>query len=204
VSAVRLAVAACLATVGVLAALLATDVRSWRAALESGDGVYAAVPARASWSASPRLGGLAEEVLALEGEVELRRGLQRYGEAAGLQARLDNAIAVAAARDRAAKALFAAARDSDRRGASQALTLLGILAFGAVSRGGDSNQVDAALSDFTDAVRADPANESAKFDLELLLRSTAASGVRIGPGPGGGLGKSGRRGAGGGVPGRGY
>jgi hypothetical protein len=87
---------------------------------------------------------------------------------------------------------------------SQVLTLLGILAYRASASGGAQSQVDAAISDFTDAVRADPANMGAAFDLELLLRLTAARGSRIEPGQGGGFGRTGRRGAGSGQPGSGY
>ncbi len=203
-TALRLVIGACLVVLAVPAVLLARDVRSWRAALETGDAVYAAAPARASWTPSTHVGALAEDLLGVEGEAALRRALQLYGKSVGLPVRLDNAREVATARARAQKALAIEARDSNRRRASQALTLLGILAFGAVAQGVDQTQVDAAAADFTDAIRADPTNELARFDLELLLRSTAAHGVRIGPGTGGGFGKTGRRGAGGGIPGRGY
>jgi hypothetical protein len=200
----RLAAAAVLVALAVLAALLAADVRGRHTALESGDAAYAANPARASWAASTRLGGLADDLLDLGGQVRLRRALELYRETAGLPARLDNAAQVAGARARAERALAAAAGDGDGGRASQASTLLGILAFGAVGRGSDETQADAALGAFTDAVRADPGNEAAKFDLELLLRSAAAHGVRIGPGVGGSYGPTGRRGAGGGIAGRGY
>ena len=105
-----------------------------------------------------------------------------------------------------AVALFglAAARRSAPEGASQALAVLGILAFEAVSANGASNQTDAAIADFTDAVRADPGNEPAKYDLELLLRLTAAHGDRTGAGQGSGVGRTGRRGGAGGLPGSGY
>jgi hypothetical protein len=198
-TALRLGFAACLVAAGVLAALLARDVRSWRAALKSGDAVYAADPARASWRPPTRLGGLAEDLLGIRPELRLRRALQLYRSSTARPPNLQNAPA----RVQAQAALAAAARDSNRRRASQALTLLGILQFRSAARGGDLTQIDAAASDFTDAVRADPSNEAAKFDLELLLRAAAAHGVRIGP-LSGGLGKTGRRGAGGGIPGRGY
>ena len=87
---------------------------------------------------------------------------------------------------------------------SQARTLLGLLTYRASAAGGEQDQVDAAIADFTDAIRADPSNAAAKFDLELLLRLSAASGTRPGQGLGTGSGRGGRRGAGGGVPGRGY
>lgn len=201
---VRLALAFLLVTVAVLVALLAADVRSWPAALESGDAVYAATPGRAVWTPSTRLGGLAETLLGVHEEVAQRRALQLYAVTRGLHQRLDNALDVQTARAQAQDALAVAARDSDPHRAAQARTLLGILTFGASSSGGSQSQVDAAVSDFTDAIRADPENDFAKFDLELLLRLTAAHGTRIGPGQSNGQGATGRHGAGGGVPGNGY
>jgi hypothetical protein len=204
VTALRLTLAALLVAVAVAVALLAADVRSWPAALDSGDSVYAATPGRAAWTPSTHLGGLAEGLLGTHAEVAQRRALQLYSLTVGVHQRLDNALDVQTARAQAQDALAAAARDSDGPRASQARTLLGILVFGASASGGSQDQVDAAVSDFTDAIRADPDNDLAKFDLELLLRLTAAHGTRTGPGQSNGLGPSGRHGAGGGVPGNGY
>jgi hypothetical protein len=204
VSGIRLAFAGLLAAAAVVVALLAADVRSWPAALASGDDVYAATPGRASWTPSTRLGGLAEGLLGVHDQVTQRRALQLYRVAIGLHQRLDNALDVQTARAQAQDALANAARDPDPRRAAQARTLLGILTFGASASGGSQSQVDAALSDFTDAIRADPEDDFAKFDLELLLRLTAAHGTRPGSGQSSGLGATGHHGAGGGVPGNGY
>ena len=200
----RLALAALLVAAAVLVALLAADVRAWPATLRSGDAVYAATPGRATWTPSTRLGGLAGTLLGTGNDVADRRALQLYTVTMGLHQRLDNALDVQTARAQALDALAAAARDPDPYRASQARTLLGILTFGASDTGGSASQVDAAVSDFTDAIRADPENDFAKFDLELLLRLTAAYGVRTGPGQANGIGPTGRHGAGGGVPGNGY
>ena len=203
VRAARILVGVLLAALAVLAALFAADVRSWPAALVSGDAVYAASAPSASWAPRTRLGGLAEDALGLRGELRLRRALQLYRESTAVPQRLDEALAVQTTRADAQVALAAAARDSSPQGTSQALTLLGILAFHSVAVGGAPSQTDAALSDFTDAVRVDPDNELAKYDLELLLRLTAAHGVRRG-GQGSGVGKGGRRGGAGGLPGSGF
>ena len=90
--------------------------------------------------------------------------------------------------------------------ASQAGTLLGILAFGDLARGGgrDPSQAESAIADFENAVRADPTDETAKFDLELLLRLSAKRDVRPVEPVGGGQGAAGKRGGGSGVPGEGY
>ncbi len=200
----RIALAVVLAALAVLTALLAADVRGWRSALAGGDAVYAAAPARASWDAHPRLDGLSESLLGVGDDVQLRKGLQLYVEAGKLHLRLDNAADVESARARAQDVLERASRTGDARQAAQALTLLGILAFQTQASGGAQTQSDAAISDFTDAVRADPASTDAAYDLELLLQLTAAHGSRAQPGQGGGFGRTGRRGAGGGQPGSGY
>jgi tetratricopeptide (TPR) repeat protein len=203
-SALRLALAAALAVLAVLAALAASDVRAWHSALAGGDTAYLATPFRAIWTPHPRLGGLAEAALGVRDDVELRKALQLYVDAAKLHLRLDNAVDVESARAHAQDALEQVSRAGDPQRRSQVLTLLGILAFRAAAAGGAQSQLDAALSDFTDAVRADPTDEQAAYDLELLLQLTAAHGTRVQPGQGGGFGRTGRRGAGGGLPGSGY
>jgi hypothetical protein len=192
-STLRLVVACALAVVAVAAALLAADVRSWQKSVAQGDAVYAATPKQATWRPSTWLGGAAESVLDAGADVQFRHALQLYAIAASTPDRLDTADELQSARSQAEAALSAAVRGPH---ASQADTLLGVLAFGA--------SADAATADFTDAVRADQANATAKFDLELALRLTTANGTRPGAGQAGGFGTGGRRGAGGGVPGNGY
>ena len=203
-STLRVAFAAALVALAVLSALAAADVRAWRSALASGDAVYVVSPARATWTPDARLGGVSEALLGVREDVRLRTALQAYVDAAKLHLRLDNAVDVESARGGAQDALEQVSRSGAGRNRSQALTLLGILAFGASASGGAQSQVDAAISDFTDAARADPSNEQAAYDLELLLRLTAAHGSRVEPGQGGGFGRTGHRGAGGGQPGSGY
>jgi len=203
-TALRIAVVALLAAGAVVVALLAADVRSWRNALTGGDAVYAATPSRASWSPRTRVGGIAEALLGTGDDLRLRRALQLYVDASKLRLRLDNAVEVESARARAQDALERAARGDDRQGASQALTLLGILAFRAAAAGGAQSQVDAAIADFTDALRADTGNEQAAYDLELLLRRIAVHGSRTAPGQGNGFGRGGLKGGGGGQAGNGY
>ncbi len=201
---VRLLAAAGLLVLAVLAALLAADVRSWRDSVESGDAVYAAAPARAEWTPSTRLDGLAKSLLGAGDDVDARRAFQLYRATVGVNLRLDNAVHVQTARAQAQDALERVARDADPRRAAQARTMLGVLAFRAVARGAEQSQIEAAAADFADAIRADPSAEPAKFDLELLLRLTAAQGTRTGREPGAGTRGTGRRGAGAGTPGRGY
>jgi hypothetical protein len=195
VTPLRLTLALVLAVLAALTALAAADVRSARSALAGGDAVYAASASRASWTAPAHLRGFAEALLGTHNDVRLREALHL---------RLDNAVDVESARARAQDALERLSRDHNPRRASQALTLLGILAFEASAAGDSQSQVDAAISDFTDAVRDDPTNQEAAYDLELLLRLATANGSRVQPGLGGGFGTIGRRGAGGGQPGSGY
>jgi hypothetical protein len=190
---VKIAAAAVLAAVAVLAALLAADVGSWRHAVAQGDALYAVTPGRATWKPPTLLGGAAARLLGTKDDVALRRGLQLYAAAAAVPDRLDTADELQSLRAQAQQALV---RASTGRDASQAETLLGALAFG--------QSAETAIANFTNAVRADPTNAAAKFDLELLLRQSEAHGSRAGASPGGAFGKGGRRGAGGGVPGNGY
>jgi hypothetical protein len=203
-SAVRIAGAVVLAVAAVLAALLSADVRGWRTSLAQGDAVYAATPGRATWTPSTQLGGLAGSLLGVGDDVAARRGLQQYELSASAPHRLDTAVDVQALRSQAETALSGPASSSNGARASQARTLLGILAFADYSAGGGVSQTSAAAGDFADAVRADPSNDQAKFDLELLLRLGAAHGSRPGTGPAHKFGRTGRRGAGAGVPGSGY
>jgi hypothetical protein len=200
----RATIVVVLAAAAAAAFLLADDVRSTRSALARGDAAYAETPSRARWGADTRLGGAAAALLGTDDDVLVRNALQKYIDASKLHLRLDNALEVESARGNALDSLERAARTEDRKRASQVLTLLGILAFRAAASGGTQSQVDAALSNFTDAVRDNPANGDAAFDLELVLRLTAAHGTRVEPGQSGGFGRSGRRGGAGGTAGSGY
>jgi len=198
---------AALLLAAVVLALLAADVRAQGDALDSGDARYATTPARATWRGSSVLpAGAARRLLATDDDVAAREALRRFRATAFRRGRLDNATDVAADRADAEVALGAVARSADADKASQALTLLGVLAFGDFARSGRNSAglAEAAVSYFDAAVRLDPTNEAAKYDLELALKSLAARGVRVEPGSGAGVGPTGRRGGGGGVPGHGY
>jgi hypothetical protein len=203
-TALRIGGAVVLATLAVLAAMLAADLRAWPLALDRGDAVYAAAPAQAAWTPSTHLGGLAASLLGVADDVAFRQGLGLYQQVVGQQEFQNNQLGIEALRAQAEHAFADPAASSDASLASRARTLLGILAFGAAAQGGGVSQTDAAISDFTDAVTVDPSNTAAKFDLELLLRLAAAGGIRTNVGPTSGFGRTGERGASGGVPGSGY
>jgi len=207
------ALAAVLVALAVLAALLAADVRPWQKTFRENDALLQSAPAAADAQPDTHLGSLAERALGVSDDVDARRAIGLYLRNVNVPVRLDNGRQVALARSRAEQALASVARASEGARASQAETLLGVLVFTDVSpstdpfeqtTGNDPDQAEASVADFQDAVRADPANAVAKYDLELALRALLAQGVRVGAGQQTGAGSTGRRGAGGGVPGSGY
>jgi hypothetical protein len=204
VTALRAIAIAVLVAVAVIAAMLAADVRTWPLTLDRGDAVYAASPSRASWTPPTRLGNLAETLLGTDVDVAAREALQAYRRVADLHQQLNDALGVQNEQVAASNALEGPASSVDPQRSSQARVLLGILAFNEYAQGGGVSQTDAAIADFTDAVRADPGDGAAKFDLELLLRLTAVHGQRRGTGLSNGFGRTGHLGASGGVPGSGY
>lgn len=176
----RGAAAVCLLALALLVGLLATDVRAWQPALATGDAVYAAAPQRATWTPSTYLGSAAETLLGLREDVALRLALQRYRASLGGNAELETIIGIETGRAQAGNALLAAARDQAPGPASQALTLSAILDLGPLSGGVDRNHLASGIAGFSDAIRSDPTNGAAKFDLELVLRLAAAQ--RLGAG----------------------
>jgi hypothetical protein len=205
--------AAVLLVLAVLTALLAADVRAWRTTLREDDALLAAAPAAAAWEPDTHLNSIAERALGVHDDVEARRAIALYRRNIDIPVRLDNAQQVALARGRAEQALASVARSSDGPTASQAETLLGVLVFTDVgpsndpfqeTTGIDPDQAQASIGDFQDAVRANPDNAVAKYDLELALRALLAQGIRVGAGQQTGAGSTGQRGAGGGSPGSGY
>ena len=206
-------IAAVLAVLAVLAALLAADVRGWQKTLRENDALLSSAAAATARQPDTHLGSLAERTLGVRDDLDARRAIGLYLGNLNLPVRLDNAQQVAVARGRAEQALASVARSSGAARASQAETLLGVLVFTDVGPSTDPfgetaptdpDQAQASVADFQDAVRADPANAVAKYDLELALRALLAQGVRVGAGQQTGAGSTGQRGAGGGVPGSGY
>lgn len=188
------------------AALLAADARSWHDTLQNNQ-VSEAAPTRVPFS-------LAEHLLGVRDDVAARQAITLFERIVSSPINRDNAFQTGGTLARAESALADIARGPDRRRASQAATLLGILVFTAVGQttdpfpteraGPGPDQVAEAVLDFQNAVRDDPENTTAKYNLELVIRSLAAQGVRVGSAQRGSTNSLGRRGAGGGVPGQGY
>jgi hypothetical protein len=203
----RLAVAVALLALAALLALLASDVLHWRHALRSGDREFAGNAAGATWNASTVLPlDPARGLLGLDVPLRFRAAEQSFAAVQAAGAGYDNGLSETRSRGELEAQLAALARSRDRAIASAADNLLGILTFTDSSQAGPvaPAPVDQSVADFQAAVRLDPANVDAKFNLELLLRQLLAKGVRPGAGSSSGGPARGHRGAGGGLPGTGY
>ena len=201
-------VAGALVVLAALAIVVSLDLRSWRSSLHEGDARYVESPGAARWAASTVLpSALGRDLLGVDDDLAARRAIRLFRVADRARGGLDTALERQGTRARAELALADVAREADDPAvASQASDLLGVLAFGDFAAGGgrDMDQAGRAASAFSAAVRLDPTNETAKVNLELVLRLFAAHGVRPGASPTVGGQGQGRRGAGAGLPGRGY
>ena len=159
------------------------------------------------WSADELLPfGLSRRVLAVGDDRTLRQAMVLFRRAPGARAALEPDFARRARGD-AEVALAQAAEQSPGAQASQAQDLLGVLAFSdstSGGAGGRASPVDRSIAAFETAIRLDRSNDSAKHNLELVLRLVRTRGHRPNSGPSPGTRGSGPRGAGGGTPGRGY
>jgi hypothetical protein len=202
VRASRLIAAGVALVLAAVLALLAADVRTWRDTMRADDLRFQlSASSKADWETSTLLpSGVARSVLEVDDDRELRRGVAAFRAA-------DRARGFSRSRVRGAAeaALAGVAASSDAPAhASQAFDLLGILAFSDSTSGRRATPVERSLAAFDNAVRRDPENTAAKYNLELLLRLLEAEGERRGPNPTPGPRGSGRRGAGTGTPGQGY
>lgn len=178
----------------VIAVLLAQDVRAWPSALGHARPASASVPFDA-----------AERILGVRDQLALRRALVDVRVVARQRVSLESALDVQGRRAAAENELAALAGSTNPTIASETEDVLGVLSFNDLSRSGYQGrpQAETALAAFQNAVRLNPANATARWNLEVVLRLLIAHGVRIGPGQGAG-GATGRHGGAGGVPGRGF
>jgi hypothetical protein len=178
----------------VVAVLLAQDLRAWPSAIGDDRAASASIPFDA-----------AERILGVHDQLELRLSLVDVRRVVKERLHLADALDVQGRRAAVENRLAALAGSADSRVASQAEDVLGVLSFGDLARGGFQGrpQTETALGAFQNAVRLDPANAAARWNLEVVLRLLVAHGVRTGPGQGAGTG-AGHHGASGGAPGRGF
>ena len=141
------------------AALLAGDVRDWRDTFAHDDAVSVLAPAAPRWQAAVAFPfGAAATLLAVAGDRQARLAIQGFRTVDGSRGTLDSSPVTQPQRSAAESALAAVAAGPDRRRASQASDLLGILSFGDIAQGGtvDQGQAHASVSAFENAVRLDP------------------------------------------------
>jgi hypothetical protein len=203
----RLGVGLVLLACGVVCALLAADVRSWASGIRAGDTLFSQAPRTAQWSPPTILPfDPARRVLGLSDQLAYRRAVRSFVGAAGLGNGFDNGYSESRTRAAVETTLARVAQSPDPQRASQAENLLGILAFADSRQRGPSAPapIDRSLAAFQAAVRLDASNEAAKYNLEWLLRQLVAKGTRRGSNASSGGPAKGHRGAGGGLPGRGY
>jgi hypothetical protein len=176
---------------------LARDVRAWHDTVASGDARLASEPSLARWSPQAWVPfDLAATTLAVAGAVREREAIRAFEFWRAAPRGFDNGAGRTRLRAQAELALSDVAADESPRRASHAGTLLAVLLAG--------HDEDAARKALDTAVRADPANEAAKYDLELMLRRARALGTRDGQGNGSGTRGPRADGAGAGAPGSGY
>ena len=202
----RIATGCALLVAAAILACLAADVLGWRDAIRRGDREFAHAAADAMWNRNAVLpADPARDLLGLDLPLRFRSAEQTFVAVQAAGQGFDNGLSETRNRGEVEAELAQLARSRDHVIASQANNLLGILAFADSSQTGPSAPapVDQSVADFQAAVRLDPSNADAKFNLELLLHQLVAHGVRRGPGSSAGA-THGHRGAGGGLPGSGY
>jgi len=202
----RLAAAVAAIVLALVLLAVAVDVGRWRDTMRADDLAFRA-GSRPSWTAEELLPlGLAQRMLAVDDDRALRQAMVLFRQAPSARRAIEPGFARRERGD-AEIALAQAAERSSGSQASQAQDLLGVLAFSdstSGGAGGRASPVERSIAAFETAIRLDRENASAKYNLELVLRLLSARGRRSSSGPSPGVQGSGRRGAGGGTPGRGY
>lgn len=201
--------AALCALLSLLLVVLAVDVVRSHEALASGDRRYASSPAAAGLWRPGATGGsrVTARVLGIDDDLGFREAVR----ALRLSQRdrpTDSSPEAILRRAKAQKLLQQVVRDdADPRRRSRALNLLGVLLLStpAADREERAATQRLAQASLQQAIMADPTNDTAKFNLELLLRRRAGTQtVQGGPTPNPSSGQGQSRGAATGRPGRGY
>ena len=197
----KLVLAALCLAVAAVALALARDVWLWEKAIRDADRrAQFARTAPASWEAATVLpGDPARRLLGIDDDLAYRR---LYVRAAALAA-AEPSSETASQRSLAEADLARVSRTTTNAvAASAAANLLGVLFF-TDPDDPENSPAERAVGAFQDATLADPANASAKANLELILRQLSTSQLKGRSSPGGGD-KGGRGGAGLAPGGKGY
>ena len=118
-------------------------------------------------------GAVASKAVGLEDDLRYRRAVWLYARANPSNTTVYLSPAQEALRASLEPKLIDASRaETDPQRRSRLLNLLGVVAMSryAVDPGDRSNTVRAAIDSFTNAIKADPDNADAKFNLEIVLR----------------------------------
>ena len=199
----RLVGAAALVVLAVLAGTLAHAAGAWDERVSEDDAGFVAGE-RVAWTVDAPLAGVTEALVGLDDDLDTRRALALHRRAEGEGADFGSGQERQGVRSAAEAALAEIAQNADGSRSAQASVLLGTLLFEDAGTPDGPTPAEQALGAFENALAAEPGNAEAAYDLELLLRLLEARGERPGVNPGAGANGGGRRGAGGGTPGRGY
>jgi hypothetical protein len=203
-AAIELAAAAAGLALAVLILFTMADVRRWQRAVVRGDARFQVMPAAASefgniatppvahWNVPHGvLADTAKQLLGLGDDLAFRRALALYRSAnpnPNEQAQFGSDPELPARRIRAQQALTAVSKEApDRRVRSRATNMLGILARTGPTPNDpaeERNQILTAIGLFRAAIKLDPRNADAKFNLELLLQDPQTE-VFVGTSPNG-------------------
>jgi hypothetical protein len=171
----RVALAATLAVVAVLAALFAHDLRSWQHTIAAGELAYAAAPGQQVRTTAPTIlpSSLSADLLSVQRDRQWLKALPHFVGVYDFVNPLDHlGPGVYDLLNSVEADLTKVTQDSDPARASQAYDLLGVLYFRSAypGSGTDPGLLEEAVSDLQNAVRVDPSNEVAKENLELAIR----------------------------------
>jgi hypothetical protein len=188
-------------------AVFAVDVLRWRGHLEEADMRYTAgTGALRMWEPGDTwLPDATRTLLGVEDDVELRRALQRFRLARVRQApRSQQEVNLRSAVEADLARLGRGGGEPGQK--SLAAVLRGALAFEEARQGGEQPTIflRRSLTAFREAIRLDPSNEDAKYDVELVLRLLETVSGDTSGGTGAQRGNVTARGAGSGSSGTGF
>jgi hypothetical protein len=181
-------------------ALLAADVRAWQGTLKRDDVRFNALhPVTGLWQSPAMLpGDPAYHVLGLGDAIAYRRALQNFwfSQIGTSHTSTEDVTETRVTTENQLQTLSDSAATAAER--SRAANLLGVMTI-TTPTADSATQVQTiirAAAYFRQAIAADPANYTAKVNLELLLRLVQPSNTRFGVDARGGFGQGGSHGAG--------
>jgi len=175
---IRTLVAAALLGVGLLLAVGALDALRWSGLVEHDDVAFARAHGQTGlWRPDTLLpGDPVERLIGVRDDLGYRRALQRWVLARpGQQAQNQHDLSLRAEADAQLALLSGAGASAETR--SRAATLRGVLALEEARSSGPRGAaaIGRSLDQFRAAIRLDPTNSQAKYDLELVLRLAQSS-----------------------------